>query len=365
MKTAKHIYEKIITRENIKAAIDKASQDKKPRREVVEVLEDVDKHVELIREMLISKSYRPCEYKETIVKEGARQKERKVTKIDFFPDQIIHWAVILQIQPLIERGAYTYSCGSMPGKGIHYAKPKIEKWIREDKKNTKYVAKLDITKYYESISHDLAKQSIRRIIKDPNLLWLLDMIIDSYPKGLPIGYLTSQWLANLILQPLDWFIKQVLKIKYYVRYMDDKVLFSSNKKLLHLAVRKIMEFLRNMGLKIKKNWQVFRLSCRALDFMGFRFYRFKTTLRRSLMYRISRKAYWIWKRGFARFKDAAAMLSYLGWIKHSDSRWFFESRFVKYVNIKELKNIVRRYSRKELGKYEIVLLRKRRYACSC
>ncbi len=362
MKTEKHIFERTISMQNITAAIYRAAEDKKDRKEVQEVLADVEKHAYQIHKMLVTGTYKPCPYKESFIREGAGQKQRKVTKIDFYPDQIIHWALVLQLQPVIEKGAYAYSCGSMPGRGPHFGKPKLEKWIRKDRKNTKYSAKLDITKFYESVTHTLAKASIRTIIKDPKMLWLLDTIIDSYPKGLPIGYLTSQWLANFILQKLDHLIKQVLKIKYYMRYMDDMILFGPNKRKLHKAVRMIMGYLEKMNLKIKKNWQVFKLDARALDFMGFRFFRHKTILRKSLMLRITRKAKRIYNKGKATFKDAAAIISYLGWIKHSQTYKVFKTRVVPYVSIKAMKAIIRQYSRGEISRNENIPLRKHRTA---
>lgn len=345
MKRTKNIYPQIIAIENILAAIAKGAVGKRNRPEVRRVAENPLPYAQKIHKMLTEKTYVPCAYRESTIREGSGQKRRKVAKIKFFPDQIIHWAVIRQIQPIFIRSAYVYSCGSMPGRGIHYGKKAIERWLTKDRKNTKYVAKLDIAKFYPSVCHDVVKQRLSTVIKDKDATALLHQIIDSYPAGLPIGYLTSQWLANFTLQPIDYTIKQTLKIKYYVRYMDDMILFGPNKKKLHVAVRFVAAELAKVGLTLKRNWQVFKPDCRPLDFMGFRFYRDKTTLRKSLMLRITRKARKISKKSTVRLIDAAAMLSYFGWIGHTQTRKVYENHIKPFVNVGKMKRIVSRHAK--------------------
>ncbi len=350
MKRHGYLFEKVVDKNNLHAAILKASKNKRNRPEVVKVLENIPEHVNILHRMLWTKSYKPCAIKELTVREGSNQKERLVTKIDFFPDQVLHWAIILVIQPLIINSAYTYSCGSMPGRGSHYGKKRVEKWMRRDYKNTKYCAKLDIAKFYPSLSNRYLKGLVRKLIKDQKLLWCIDVIIDTHRNGAPIGYLTSQWFANLALQDLDYLIKQQLHVTYYVRYMDDMVLFGANKKLLHKAVRSIMDHIAKNGLKIKKNWQVFKLAKRALDFMGFRFYHHKTILRKSLMLRITRKARKLNKKIQISHKEAAGMISYMGWIKHTNTYNVYKHHICPYVKLYQLKSVVRKYQKGELKK---------------
>lgn len=340
MKTIKKIYEKISSVENVTAAIKKASAGKRSRAEVKKVLADVPGHACIISEMLQKHEYRPCRYVEKTIKEGANSKERKIAKIAFFPDQVVHWAIILQLQPFLIRASYKYSCGCMPGRGVHYGKAAIEKWIRSDRKNTKYIAKLDIRKFYPSINHEKMKAVFRRVTSDKELLAVLDAIIDSYSPGLPIGYLTSQWFSNVLLQRLDFAVKQTLRVKYYIRYMDDMVLFGASKKKLHAAVRSVSAHIQSIGLDLKKNWQVFPLESRPLDFMGFRFYRNKTTLRKSLLLRITRTAVKISKTSRPKPEQAASMLSYMGWVRRSQSHNVYKSRISPVVSIAGMKKIV-------------------------
>ena len=115
---------------------------------------------------------------------------------------------------------YYHSYGSLPGKGGHRGKKYIERWIRTDKENTRYCLKMDIRKYFDSVSHDVVKDQMRRMIHDEEFLRVLFEVIDVTDKGLPLGFYTSQWLANWHLTYLDYYIKQDLGAKYYMRYMD-------------------------------------------------------------------------------------------------------------------------------------------------
>lgn len=138
-------------------------------------------------------------------------------------------------------------------------------------------------------------EKLRKTIHDDRFLDVIINVIRTCDKGLPLGFYTSQWFANWYLQKLDHYIKEVLKVKYYIRYMDDIVIFYSNKRLLHKIKDSITEYLSQMKLGIKKNWQIFRFHTtknkgRALDFLGFKFYRNKVVLRKTILLRIKRKA---------------------------------------------------------------------------
>lgn len=347
MKRVGYIFEQICDIENISRAIDNAARGKKSRRIVGNILEHKQQAAEAVREMLITKTYRPKPYREFVIKDGASQKERTIYCPAFYPDQIVHWAIMQVTEPILRKGMYEFCCGSIPGRGIHYGKRYIERWLRRDRKNTKYCLKLDIKKYYPHINTSVLKSKFRTKIKDANALWLIDTIIDSHEAGLPIGNYTSQWWANFYLEGLDHFIKERLHIKYYMRYMDDMVLFGANKKQLHKVRKLIAEYIEPLGLTLKENWQVFKVGSRPIDFLGFRFYRDRTTMRRRNALRIRRRVSKVYRKGKTTVQDARALLSYLGWIYHSNSRTYYE-RYVKpFVNIKKLKEIISDEDRKQ------------------
>lgn len=349
MKRANNIYNKICDKNNIRKAIAEASKGKKNRKEVLEVINNVDYYVDALKNILDSKEIKLSPYKKRTIHDGANKKERIIYKAQFFPDQCIHWCLMLQITDLIKRGMYDYCCASIPGRGIHYGAKYIKRVLKDDRKNTKYCLKLDIKKFYPSINKEICKMKFRRIIKDWDTLDLIDTIIDSSPDGgLPIGNYTSQWFANFYLQDLDHFIKEKLHVKYYVRYMDDMVLFGRNKKELHKVKLLIDEFLKKEELKIKENWQLFKLTDKnPLDFLGYRFYRGYTTLRRKNFLRIKRRVKKIVKRGYIRRTDGAAMISYNGWLKYCNS-FNIKNKYIKpYLKMKECKEAVK-YGRVKL-----------------
>jgi hypothetical protein len=183
-----------------------------------------------------------------------------------------------------------------------------------------------------------------RRIKDQDCLWLIDTIIDS-SQGLPIGNYTSQWFANFFLQDLDHYIKEKLGIKYYIRYVDDLVLLGGNKKKLHKARKHISDYLQTIGLILKSDWQVFKVNDRAIDFLGFRFFRNKTILRKRNALRIKRRIKKISKKDHLNYKDACAVISYWGWIKRSDSYNFYQNEVKPIVTIGRAKRVVSMYAK--------------------
>jgi hypothetical protein len=347
MKARGNIYSKIVEKNNIEKAIIKASNGKKDRKEVKKVCYNMEYYTMQIQEILKNKTYIPSPYTELKIQDGAHKKERIIYKPQFYPDQCIHWALMLQIQELLSRGMYEYSCASVKNRGIHYGARYLKKILVRDRKNTKYCLKLDVKKFYPSIDKEILKKKIRRIIKDRDTLDLIDVIIDSSKQGLPIGNYTSQWFANFYLQDLDHYIKEQLKVKYYIRYMDDMVLFHRNKKELHKIRIAVDEYLHKQSLHLKENWQLFKTDSRPIDFLGYRFYRGYTTLRRGNFLRIKRRIKKISKKEKLNVTDASAIISYRGWLKHCDS-YKFQQKYVRnIVSIKKCKEVISNANRKQ------------------
>lgn len=416
MKTYKNLYEKIISKDNLRLAFKRAARGKAKRKDIAKILENLDYHVDKLHEILKNEEFRPARHEKQLINDGFKQKKRYIIKPYYRYEQVVHHAIIQILAPtdeavekdptlkkVINRGAYKFTCGSVKGRGAHYGKRYIEKWIREDHKNTKYVMKIDVRHFFESIPHDRLKSKLRRVISDKKTLRLLDMIIDAVEEGLPLGYYTSQWFANFYLQDLDHFIKQEVwlpekkkkeeafkarmarkgikeyempkypcGIKKMERYMDDIVGFSANKRELQIAMQRICEYCKDkLGLTIKENKQVFLLAReevlkrvdtetgeekevvkergRALDFMGFIFRRTRTTIRKALFYRITRKARRIAKKEKVNWYDACSMISCMGYFKHTDTYNMYLEWIKPYINIKSLKQKVSRHSKKKEG----------------
>lgn len=348
MKRKGNLYPIVCNIDTILRAIQLASKGKRRRRDVRVVLQNKESYARRLQKVLVEERFRPSKYQTERVVDGSCNKQRDIFKPRFYPDQVVHWCIYLAIKEWIYKGMYEFSCGSIPNRGVHYGKKYVKRWIESDRKNTKYYLKMDVTKFYPSIQPDRLMVKLEHRFKDRKLLNLISLILHEC-DGLPIGMLLSQVFANFFISDVDHYIKQELHAKYYLRYMDDMVVFSRNKKELHRIRRRIADKLAENGLRLKGNWQVCKLDVEPLDFMGFRFYRDHIALRRSIMYRITRRVRKVHRKGkFATFKDACAVISYLGWIKHSDTHGMFVKWVKPYLHLGRMKNIVRRYEREKL-----------------
>jgi len=345
MKRIGFLFDKICDISNIRTAMAKASEGKRNHKYVKRVLNNSDYYAESVRTMLIDGTYNPSPYSVKKIFDGSSGKERNIYKPNFYPDQIIHWALILQIQPVMMKSMYQYNCGSVPGRGTGYGQKVLRRWLDTDKRNTKYCLKMDISKYYPSVNNEILKSMFRRKIKDNKCLWLIDTIIDS-AVGLPIGNYTSQWFSNFFLERLDHYIKENLGAVHYIRYVDDLVILGANKRKLHAIRKSISEYLKSIKLSLKGNWQVFRTDKRDIDFLGMRFYRYKTILRKRNSLRIRRRMRKIKRKGYLCYRDACTVISYWGWIKHTNSYKFYHSVVKPTATIKKAKGVISRYARK-------------------
>ena len=355
MKRVGYIYEKIWNIENCKAAILDAAKGKKRRRNVKRVLEKIDDYAEELSAMLRDHTYRPSPYTVRWINDGIKQKRRRLAKPRFWPDQCVHHALDRVMAPIMLKGLYYYSTGSVKGRGEARSKKGIERFLRKHPEQSKYVFKMDIHHYYDSIPHKELKEALERKIKDPEVLWLYGEIIDSYPRlavdpesgpadperGIPIGIDPSRWLCNFLLQRLDHEIKHFLgKKSFLTRYVDDIVATGPNKRKLHKVHGLVEKHLGKMALTIKKNWQVFKLSSRPIDFLGFKFYKDKTTIRKTILKRLKRKIRKVSKMCRISLRNATGLLSQLGYVKRSDSQYFREKYIKNVISKKRLRKVV-------------------------
>lgn len=362
MKTYRNLFEKVINKDNIKRAIYRSAKRKSRRKDVQEVITNIDKHVDIVIALLVNKQYSPSVKQAKLVQEGASKKTRLIVQPSYKYDQIIHHAVVQVLQPIFMKGMYEYCCGSVPKRGSIKAKKYIERFIRKRKVGIKYFLKLDIRKYFQSVDTNVVERKLSKIIKDENMMWLLKIILsdnkavldgEEINLGLPIGYYTSQWFANWLLQDLDHKIKEKLGVKGYVRYIDDMVMFGRNKKKLHRILKIVAEDLSDMCLNVKDNWQVSRFDYvdragnirgRDLDYLGFRFFRNRTTLRRSIMLKATRKARRIHRKKLTWY-TACQMISLAGWFKHTNTYNVYSKYISNVVSIREC--------RKTLSKHQL------------
>ena len=317
--------------ENLRQAHKNARKDKSFYKDVKMVDANPDKYLEEIQDILINKTYVVSAYGISTINDNG--KERELMKLPYFPDRIIQWAIMLQIEKVFMQVFCEHTCASIKNRGIKKASELTENYMK-DKNGTKYCLKIDISKFYPNINHKILKGMLRKKFKDKDLLELLDLIIDSYNgvKGIPIGSYLSQFLANYYLAYFDHWLKEKMGVKYVVRYMDDVVIFHESKQYLHWLVRQMDEYLKNeLDVNIKGNWQVFPTEIRGVDFVGYRFFYGYKLLRKKTCKRFKRKMLNIKKKQgkgeMINYSEWCSVNSYVGWLQWCDSWRLFE----KYI----------------------------------
>ena len=308
MKRINNLYPKICSIANLQLADLIARKGKSKQPGVIEHDQNREGNILKLQEMLVNKTYKTSEYTTFTIFEP---KERVIFRLPYFPDRITHHAVMNILEPIFVSTftADTYSC--IKGRGIHAAAYAVKRAL-QDIPGTLYCLKLYVKKFYPNVDHDILKQLLRRKIKDNDLLWLLDGIIDS-ADGLPIGNYLSQYFANFYLAYFDHWMKEDRKVKYYFRYADDLVILSDNKPWLHQLLYDIRMYLHEkLRLTVKRNSQIFPVNSRGIDFVGYVFYHTHILLRKGIKQNFARM--------IAKNKNAASIASYNGWAAHCDSK---------------------------------------------
>lgn len=287
MKRIGNVYEKIASLDNCIEAVKNATRYKRKRNRPETKVFDytVNRHYYgyLVNEMLKNKAFVPSEPNHFFIEEGIKKKKREIYAPKLFPDQIVHWAIIQVIGPMILNSFYEYSCGSLPNRGPSlvrkYLTNKLSIDIEHHKKVRsiyKYCLKLDIHHFFQSINRDIMMNILESKFKDRDLLHLLRSIIymPNTGTGLPIGFYTSQWMANLYLDKFDHWLKgrlaKDLEESIYIRYVDDLVIVASNKRKLLRIKEEISEYLKtnlDLTLKYDTDDQIFDIGKRPIDFI--------------------------------------------------------------------------------------------------
>lgn len=312
MKRVGNLWQEITSIENIKMAfIESAKQPTKRRRkDVQERLKHLDKNAQWLQNNFhISGKYI---HKTIVDKNSNKQRELEIPR--YFPDQVIHHAITRVTLPYLMKKIPIECCCSIKGRGTLFASKRLRKAVKQ--KGMKYYCQCDIIKYFPSIDQNVLMAQLERIFKDKELLQAYREIIFSIKNGLSIGNYTSQSLSNIYLVPLDRYIKQTLQFENYVRYADDFVIVSSNKRKLEKAIPLIVEFLeKELHLKVHTPIKIYKIVERPIDFCGYKHSKTHTTLRKRNWKKTRRML--IRKANKSR---ALRLMSYLGYLVNSNSR---------------------------------------------
>ncbi|HOH77604.1 MAG TPA: reverse transcriptase domain-containing protein [Myxococcota bacterium] len=297
-----------------------------------EFMGDIENQIFDLQRDLQSWSYHPQAYRTFRVFEP----KARIISAAPFRDRVVHHALCATINPVLERYLTddTYAC--RVGKGTVAAIRRAQLFCRRFDR----FVKLDVRHFFETADHAVMKATLRRLIKDKDLLWLSDLFIDHgapgspIGKGLPIGNLTSQNFANLYLGPLDHYVREVLHIPGYVRYMDDMLLFDSDKTHLRAAVKSTSEFLRGLKLEIKHHATRQGLCSDGVPFLGFNIYpsliRFDRIRRRRFARKVNNVVLRLNSGQLDQDSAGQILCSVFGWAGLGDTAAFTRSIVQKY-----------------------------------
>ncbi len=284
MKTYRHLYHQVWDWDNLRLAYRRAARGKRGRAPAALFEFRLEDNLIALRDELRDKTYRPGPYYSFYIHEP----KRRLVSAAPFRDRVVHHALCQVIEPLFEGRFIHDSYANRVGKGTHRALDRCQEFARQ----YRYVLQCDVRQFFPSIDHATLRGILRRVIADPEVMWLIDCILDSgigvlseeytmrwfpgddllaanRPRGLPIGNLTSQFWANCYLNPLDQFIKRELKCRAYLRYVDDSLLFAHDKATLHCWGQEALDFLAGLRLTWHEGWAHPRPVTEGIPFLGF------------------------------------------------------------------------------------------------
>lgn len=284
-KKHKHIFDDVCTFDNLYSAYRKARKGKRQKAEVSDFEFDLESNLFKLQDDLKSGSFRFGGYRTFTITDP---KERTISAAPF-RDRVVHHALCNYIEPILDKVLLpeTYACRY--GKGSHRAISKAIGYVRK----YKYVLKVDIKKYFFTIDHEILLSKLQKKITDKRIIGMFRDLLGTYDsgedyyfgfegdnlfdcarsKGLPIGNLTSQLFANFYLNDIDRLIKEDLKIKGYVRYMDDLLIFADTKEELREVKTSLASLLKECRLNLN-NKKTYIIDLKdGIAYLGFHIYK--------------------------------------------------------------------------------------------
>ena len=242
-------------------------------------------------------------------------------------DRVVHHALFRKLYPIFDKTFIYDSYSCRIGKGTHRAVRRLHEFFqKESNNNTKncFVLKCDIKKFFDNVDQAILLNLIKKRVKDEQSLWLIEVITKSFSAGLPLGNITSQLFANIYLAELDGFIKHTLRVKYYIRYCDDFVILSEDKKYLEDLIQRINIFLRTrLKMSLHPNKVTISKYHQGIDFLGYVSFPYFTVLRVKTKKRMFKRVKsWLidFRSGLIKKESLdATLLSYFGILKHCNA----------------------------------------------
>ncbi len=275
MKRYGDLFEKAFSEDNLYLAYLDARRGKRGKRACFEFERHLGSNLERLRAAILSGTYRPREYFQFVVYEP----KRRVIHAPTFEDVVVQHAIYRVVYDLFDRSFLRNSFACRLGYGTHRAAGYALQALRR-RDGEAYYLKLDVRKFFYSILRSILRRLIERKIKDPRLVDIMMMFAEmESDRGIPIGNLLSQIYALIILNPVDHFIKRVLKVRDYVRYVDDLVLFGGS-RVACAWLRKVVSGFLASALDLELSKATIQKGRRGLNFCGYRMWRTRSFIRK-------------------------------------------------------------------------------------
>ena len=332
MKRYGNLFSQIIDIENLKLAHKNARKGKTHYTDVKMVDSDPDRFLWTLHNSLKNKTFKTSPY---VTKQIYEPKPRIIYKLPYYPDRIVHHAIMNVLQPVWDKTFIYDLYSAIPGKGLHAGSYRLRQFMR-NKENTRYCLKFDISKFYPSINHDILTEMICKKIKCKDTLGLLGEIVRS-PGGnenVPIGNYLSQYFSNIYLSEFDHWIKEKKHMRYYIRYCDDGVILHKNKNILLKLYSDIDNYLSdNLKLTLNPKTEIIDVDKQGIDFLGYRCFIEYTLLRKQSALKFKKRIKSIETDSLDSHFIVNSIMSYIGWLSHCDSynllsKYIFENQIV-------------------------------------
>ena len=298
MKTYKNLYQKVCSFDNLYSAFRKARRGKSKKDYVKNFESNLQKNLECLQENLTNKTYSPSNLKKFVIKDP----KTRIIHASIFRDRIVHHAIINILNPIYEKIFIYDSFASRKNKGTHNAINRFEYFIKKVSSNGRliknnfnnnsikgYVLKADFKHYFDSVNHEVLIKILRKKIGDEDLIELIKIVLSNFEilkgVGMPLGNYTSQFFANVYLNELDYYVKHILKVKYYIRYVDDFVILHKSRKRLKYFLKHINNFLPYLKIKLHPEKTEIHALRNGINFLGYRiFYHYRLLRKRNIRY---------------------------------------------------------------------------------
>lgn len=305
MKRVGFLFEKAFTKESLYLAYLEARKRKRKKYYCFRFETNLSDNLDTLYEELHAGTYKPKPYQTFVIKEP----KPRVIHAPAFRDMVVQHAIYRVVYPIFDKTFIDQSYACRVGKGTHKASAYAQKCLRCSDSDS-YTLTLDIKKFFYSIKRWILRRLVERKIKDKRFVDLMMSFAEmSTENGIPIGNLLSQVYALIVMNPVDHFIKRVLKVRKYFRYVDDFVLVGIDRAQCLESRKIIVAFLKkNLDLGLSKS--TIQKVKRGLNFVGYRTWKNKKFIRKYSLYKF---------RKSVRKKMTHSVVSLLGHAKYTNS----------------------------------------------